>query len=59
MIRQADRFSMHIARGGKGVTNGLGRKTLLTVCAIIAFHQCAIIIAVTGNSFVVNNAIEV
>ena len=29
MIRQADRFSMHIAPGaGKGVTNGLPEKTL-------------------------------
>ena len=41
MIRQVDRFSMHIAPGGKGVTNRLPEKTLpVCVCYIAALLHC-------------------
>ena len=69
MIRQVDRFSMHIAPGGKGVTNRLPEKTLpVCVCYIAALlHYCCIatlpvcvlyIGAMAQNSSVVNNVAE-
>ena len=49
MIRQADRFSMHIARGGKGVNNRLREKTVcatLLHCYIATLLYCQCVLHV-------------